>query len=118
MKFWIQVLWIMVLAFLLELYLPWWTVAIAGAVLGYLAGKSRWRNFRAGFLAIFLFWSIYAGLIVLITDSPLPDKMAAILNLPPNGLLLILVTGLFGGIAGGLGAMAGGEMRKFSATKA
>jgi hypothetical protein len=115
MKFWIQVIWIIAIAFLLELFLPWWAVAVAGAIVGYLSGLGRWRNFRAGFMGIFLFWGIYSLLILLFTHSPLPDRMAGILNLPANGFLLVLVTGFFGGLAGGLGAMAGAEIRKFSA---
>lgn len=114
MKFWAQIVWIIVLAFLLELFLPWWTVAIAGAIGGYLSGKGRWHNFKAGFAAIFLLWAGYALLILLTTGSPLPTRMAAILSLPPNPYLLILVTGFFGGIAAGLGSMAGGEFRQYA----
>jgi hypothetical protein len=56
MKFMIQFIAIALAAFLLELFMPWWCIAIAAAAGGY-ALKSK-VNFLAGLLGIALLWVI------------------------------------------------------------
>ena len=108
MRFPIQMLVIIVFGFLLELFLPWWSIAIA-AFIGGLFINTR-NNFIAGFLAIGLLWVVKALLIDLSTDSGLADRVARIFMLH-NKALLLMVTWIISGLVGGFAAMSGGALR-------
>ena len=60
MKFLIQLLAIIALAYILELFLPWYYIAVASFMMGYVL-KSK-ANFLAGFMAIGILWSVKAWL--------------------------------------------------------
>jgi hypothetical protein len=111
MRFPFQILVIMVLGFFLELFLPWWSVAIA-AFTGALFMNMR-MNFLAGFLAIGLLWVVKALLIDLSTDSDLADRVTRIFMLH-NKALLLLVTFVLSGLVGGFAAMTGGSLPRRS----
>ena len=108
MKFAGQVILIFVLAFLLELMLPWWSIAIAGFI-GGLAFNTR-ANFVAGFIGIALLWTFKALLIESAAAASLSEHVAAIFSL--NKTLLFVVTALIGGLVGGFASMAGSALRK------
>ncbi len=108
MKFLIQVIATAIAAFALELFLPWWSVALAAFALGYLL-KSK-QNFLAGFLAIAFLWGVYAFLIDFNGAAPLADRVAAILTI--NKTLLFAVTAFIGGLVGGFAALSGSLLRK------
>jgi hypothetical protein len=108
MKFTIQVASIFITGLLLELFLPWWCVAIA-AFLGGMVFDTK-ANFGAGFLAILLLWLMSALVIEISSAAPLTDRVASIFSL--NKTLLFLVTSIIGGLVGGFAAMAGGALNK------
>jgi ribose/xylose/arabinose/galactoside ABC-type transport system permease subunit len=108
MRFPVQIGVIVILGFFLELFLPWWSVAIA-AFAGGLFLNTR-TNFLAGFLAIGLLWVIKALIIDLSTDSGLADRVARIFMLH-NKALLLLVTFILSGLVGGFFSMSGGALR-------
>lgn len=107
MKFLLQLVAISILAFVLELMLPWWSIALAGFV-GGMAFNSR-ANFLAGFLGIGILWLVYALLMDATSAAPLADRISKVLLI--NKALLILVTTLIGGLVGGFAAMAGSALR-------
>jgi hypothetical protein len=108
MKFLIQILAIAIIAFILELFFPWWSVAIA-AFVGGVAFNTR-ANFGAGFLAIALLWTIKALLIESSAAAPLAGRVATIFMLSKP--LLFLVTACIGALVGGFAAMTGGAMHR------
>lgn len=108
MRFFIQLLVIAILAFVFELFLPWWSIAFAAAVGGYFLNSKV--NFLAGFLAIALLWIAYAFIISSNATAPLADRVAAIFSVTKP--LLIGITGIIGGLVGGVAAMAGGALKK------
>ena len=112
MRFPFQILVILFLGYLMELFLPWWAVAIAAFVGGILFNTRS--NFLAGFVGIGLLWLGRALISDLSTDSDLADRVARIFMLHDKSLLL-LVTFLLGGVIGGFAAMSGGALRKFKA---
>lgn len=107
-RFLIQVLFIMIFASVLELLLPWWSVAFA-AFVGGLMFNSRF-NFLSGFLSVGLLWLLTSLIIDITASADLAKKVAAIFML--NKPLLFLVTSLIGAFVGGFAAMAGGALRK------
>jgi hypothetical protein len=104
----IQILVIVVLASLLELFAPWWSIALASFAGGYFFRTSA--NFFAGFFAIGILWLVTSWIIDLSASAPLADRVAAIFSLSKP--LLFLVTALLGGLVGGFAAMTGSSLRK------
>jgi ABC-type multidrug transport system fused ATPase/permease subunit len=102
---------IALLSFLLQLFLPWWIIAIVAF------GAALWKAttgntaFWSGFLAIVLVWMLMATVIHVRTDGILTERIAALLGLPAS-FLLIVVTALAGGIVGGMAALSGYYMRQ------
>jgi hypothetical protein len=112
MKFFVSLLLIAMLSFAACLFLPWWAIAIAAFLVTALIRQSPVYAFLAGFLSIFLLWSIMALLISYNNDDILAHKVSQLIIQMDNPLLLVLVTGLLGGIVAGLAALAGSFVRK------
>lgn len=109
MRFAVQILVIIFLGYLLDLFLPWWAIAVAAFVGGALLNSRS--NFLAGFVAIGLLWASRALLTDLTTDTDLADRVARIFMLH-NKIILILITFLLSGLVGGLASMSGGALRR------
>jgi hypothetical protein len=108
MKFFLQVLTILLLALVLELMLPWWTIAIAAFIGGAVFNSKS--NFGAGFLAIALLWIVHALIIDTSAAAPLAERVAGIFKLSKP--LLFVVTGVIGGLVGGFASMAGSALQR------
>lgn len=117
MKFIISLILIALLSFAACLYFPWWSIAIAAFLVIVVIPQRPGKAFLCGFLSLFLLW---AGLSLRISNNNnhiLAHKMSAVILAVDNPFLLIVVTGLLGGIIGGLGALAGGLLRSASVKK-
>ena len=112
MKFFVSLLLIALLSFAACLFLPWWAIAIAAFLVTALIRQAPVYAFLAGFLSIFLLWSIMAFIISYNNDDILAHKVSQLIIQVDNPLLLVLVTGLLGGIVAGLAALAGSFIRK------
>jgi hypothetical protein len=108
MKFMLQLIAIALLAYILELFLPWYSIALAAFAIGFLL-KSR-ANFLAGFLAIGLVWFFAAWLLDHASSSDLADRVALIFPVKQKSLLF-LVTALIGGLVGGFAALTGSLLK-------
>lgn len=112
MKFVIKVVLIAVLAYLLEMFLPWWSVAIAAFIVEIALGTPKGKAFFSGFLGIFLLWFSVAFIIDSANEHILSTKMAAVLPLGGSAIAIILFTAVIGGLLGGLAAASGIELKK------
>ena len=112
MKFFVSLLLIAMLSFAACLFLPWWAIAIAAFVVTALIQQPPVYAFLAGFISIFLFWSAMAFIISYNNDDILAHKVSQLIIQMDNPLLLILVTGLLGGIVAGVAGLAGSFVRK------
>jgi hypothetical protein len=116
MKFLIQIILTVFLSYVAEQCLPWWTIGICAALVAMGLTLSNMTAFLGGFTAISLLWMILATLIDVRTNAILSTKIAPLLGFK-SGTLLILLTGLAGGIVGGLGALSGQQVRKLLTQK-
>jgi len=105
-----------VMAMILQLFLPWWSLILAGFAYGLLFILKPGRAFLGGFLGIFLLWSIMALYITYVNDGILAKRLASLFSLP-HGLLAVLATALTGGIAGGVSALTGNLFRSLPVAK-
>ena len=111
MKFFLQILIVMVLAFLLEVFLPWWAVALAGALSGVIVGGSAFRSFLAGFVGVFILWSFAATRLMDAHDTVLADRIGALLPGAPDGYGVAMLSGLIGGLVAAFAAATGARLR-------
>lgn len=96
----------LVLSYLLQLFLPWYSLAFAGIAAGYFSGGKPTQGLVLYFLAGALLW----GLVAFIKDSSSSSMLSARIgilfgNQSPGALLGL--TALIGGITGGLGGWCG-----------
>jgi hypothetical protein len=107
-RFFLQSLIIVILASVFELLLPWWSVAVAAAIGGFMFRSNA--NFLAGFLSIALLWAITSLIIDITAASKLTERVAAVFMMPK--MFLFVLTALLGGLVGGFAALAGSALRK------
>jgi hypothetical protein len=108
------ILLIVVVGSLIGMYLPWFAMGISAAVIAYLLGMKTKGSFTIGFAAGFLLWALAAFYTTLGNPSTLPSRMAELLPLQGNVVLLYIVTGVIGGLTTGLWVWAGARLRQKS----
>lgn len=112
MKFIVSVLLIALIAFVAGIFLPWWSVALAGFIVAIVIPQRPFKSFLSGFLAIFLLWVGLSLWIDQANQGILLQRVAALFKLGNASWLLFLITGLLGGLLGGLAALTGSFVRK------
>ncbi|MCO6496406.1 MAG: hypothetical protein J5I50_01965 [Chitinophagaceae bacterium] len=112
MKFISSLLLIAILSYVLGLFLPWWTIAIAAFVVCWLIPQKGFASFLSGFLAVFLLWGIMSYMISAANHDILAHRISELLLKKDNPTMLILVTGLIGGVVAGFAALSGSFAHK------
>lgn len=114
MKFLSALLLTALLGFATGLYgvLPWWSFALTSFIVAIAIHQKAGKAFWAGFAGLFLLWTIIAFQIDSANDHILATKVATILPLGGSYWVLILLTGLIGGLVSGLAALAGSYLRQ------
>jgi hypothetical protein len=111
MKFLVATVLTALLGFISGIFLPWWFIAVTSLIVALLVHQKGWKAFLAGFLGLFILWAGLAWWIDMKNNGVLSHKIAAVLPLGGSSLLLIVVTGLVGGLVAGFGAMSGSYLR-------
>lgn len=110
-NFGLQTLFILAGGFIAHQFLPFWSIALVAGLAGLLFRyKNSAMSFAAGLAAATLLWSTYAFILNIGNGAMLSKSMGELFML--NGAWLVYLTGLTGGILGGLGAMTGTLARK------
>jgi hypothetical protein len=91
----------------LQPFLPWYVIAAVAFAAGYLIKQNLLSAFSAGFIAIFLLWVSYAFVLSHANNDLLARKVAAVLPLNGSVHLLLLITGIIGGLISGFSALTG-----------
>lgn len=105
MRFVIHILATSIFCLLLQIFLPWWSIAVGAFLVSYFMRNKALSSFLAGCIGVALLWSIAALFIDITTQSVLTEKINRLL--PVNALFLTaLVGGLVGGFASLTGALA------------
>jgi hypothetical protein len=102
---------IIVISVILQLFTPWWIIAIIPFVILAWKPTNAPKAFWCGFLGIGLPWLIYGYYFHFISDGALTNRIAKIFSLP-NGLLLLLVTATLSALIGGFSALSGYWVRQ------
>lgn len=112
-KFLIQILAVIIICLVLQLFMPWWTAAVAAFIISIAFNNTSFNAFTIGFISVFLVWSAYALWLDSQNASILSSKIAVLFSVK-QPVILVLITGLIGGITGGLGGWVGNELRKIA----
>lgn len=104
-----------ILGVILSLFLPWWAVMLAAFLSGAIVRLRNVAAFFVPFGAIALLWIVNAWMLSSANDYTLASKIAVLLPLEGNVVLLILVTGLIGGLAAGIAGLFGNQCRAIMA---
>jgi len=94
-------------AFILSQFLSWWSVMLAAFLTAFLIPLKKSTVFIVPFLAIALLWIIQSWILSSTNDYILAKKIAILLPLGGNPFVLMLVTGIIGGLAAGIAAVFG-----------
>jgi hypothetical protein len=112
MKLLVAILLSALLSFVSGLYLPWWNSAIAAFISALLIPLRSGKAFLAGFLGIFILWTLLAWWIDMKNQGILSKKVAEIFPLGGSSFLLILVTAFIGALVGGIASMSASYLRR------
>lgn len=111
MNFLKQTIFTISICFILQYFLPWWTLAVGAGVGGYLFNNSGGISFLSGLIGVGLLWFITAMVIDAQTQSILTEKVARIFPTKTPALLFIL-TSVIGGLPGGFAALTGTMVKR------
>ena len=100
---------ILIISLVLQLFLPWWIIAIVAFVLCMIKAKTGGQAFGLSFASIFILWSVVALYKSLVNDNVLASRVGELLMLKMdnNWILVILATALIGGLVAAFAGMAG-----------
>lgn len=107
----VLVLIMVIVGALVENYFPWYSMGIAFGILSYIFALNGKSAFWIGLLSGFILWALGACWVDLQHPSTLPGRMAQILPLGGKVWVLMLVTGVFGGLTGGIWSFLGAKLR-------
>jgi len=111
MKFLVAIVLTALLAFVSGLYFPWWGIAVAAFIVALLVHQRPAKAFFSAFLGVFILWGALAWWIDMKNEGVLSKRIAGVLHLGGNSLLLILCTGLVGGLVAAFAGMSGSYLR-------
>lgn len=107
---------ILIVSLILQLFLPWWIIAIIAFAFSAWKALSGKHAFIHAFAAIFLLW-VAAGLIKTIpNENILANRVGEMLMLPFtefNWIIVLFVTGIIGGLVSGFSGLAGFYLKDF-----
>ena len=101
----------LVLALAFSFFLPWWSVMLAAFLAGAIVRLKNVTAFFAPFLATSLFWIAYAWVLSSSNDFILAKKISVLFSMKGNAWLLLLLTGVIGGLSAGVAGVFGNQVR-------
>ncbi|MCK5442596.1 MAG: hypothetical protein KAJ23_11955 [Maribacter sp.] len=101
----------LVLAIVFSFFLPWWSIMLAAFITAVLLSIRGVAVFFIPFVAIFVFWVSYSFILSNTNDFTLAKKIAILLPLDGNAYLLLIITGIVGGLAGGVAGIFGKQCK-------
>ncbi len=112
MRFIVSLILIAFLSYVLCLFLPWWSIAVAAFVVAAFIPQKGFVSFVTGFVALFLLWGTLAWSISHANHDILAHRVSVLILKNDNPFALILMTALVGGLVAGFAALAGSFVHK------
>jgi len=102
---------ILVATALLQLFMPWWVIAVVPFLVCLWRSQHPGIAYAISLAAVSTVWLAYATFIHNTTQGSMSDRIAELFSLP-NGLVLLFVVTLLSGIVAGFAGMAGYYVRQ------
>ncbi len=112
MKFTISTLLILVLSFAAGIFLPWWSIAIVSFIVAFAIPQKAGLSFLAGFIAVFILWAGLSFYLSNANNNLLAHKLSILFIKKDSPILLIIVTGVIGGLVAGFAGLSGRLCKK------
>ncbi len=112
MRIVVSIFLIAITAFVMGIYLPWWSIAIAAFIIPLFIQQSSLWAFISGFVALFLLWGVMSWIISSNNQQVFAHKMAMLILSNDSPALLVFVTALLGALVAGFAALSGNRLRK------
>ena len=97
----------LLMAMILSQFLPWWSVMVSAFITAVLIRLNGAAVFFIPFAAVGILWVVQAYWLGQANDFILGKKIAQLLPLDGKVFLLIIITGLIGGLASGIAGIFG-----------
>jgi hypothetical protein len=108
----------MLVSFTACLYLPWWSIAFVCFLISFLIPQRAGLSLLCGFISLFLLWFGLSFYISNNNEHILAHKVSLMILKIDNPVYLTLLTGIIGGLTGGLASVSGSLARPKSKTDA
>jgi hypothetical protein len=105
--FFISLFCVSLLTYTSGLFLPWWSVALSGFIPGLILNQKRISSFLSAFLGSFIVWATMSYIISFYNDHLLASKISMIVIKNNSPIMLVIITGLVGGLSSGFSALTG-----------
>ncbi len=99
-----------ILAVVLSIVLPWWSVMTSALVTSLFIPLKKAAVFVVPFLAILSLWTLQSFMLSIGNDFTLASRISELLYLGGSPYTLLLVTGITGGLAAGIAAVLGKQI--------
>jgi hypothetical protein len=107
---------IAIFSFIVQMFLPWWSLALVAFMLSFLLGKKASKTFLSAFFGCGIVWLLMAFYSHFAKGDLMTSRIAALLSL--HGTVMLYVGSfLVAAIAGGLAALSGFFLREISKPK-
>ncbi len=107
MKFIVSLIICPILAYALGMILPWWSVALAGALTGFFIPQNRFLSFLSTFLGAFIFYSSLIFFISNANNHILAQKISLLVLKNKNEIMIIAVSAMISALVAGISALTG-----------
>ncbi len=107
-------LFIFIACLVFQLVLPWWIICPIAMGLAFWKAKTAGNAFFSGFAAVFLLWVIVGLFHSIPNENLLANRIGQLFTLPEsqfNWVIILIVTGIIGGLVAGFSALAGFYLR-------
>ncbi|HTO15476.1 MAG TPA: hypothetical protein VLZ83_06880 [Edaphocola sp.] len=109
MKFGLAIIICIILAYVLGLFLPWWSIAIAGFITALFFQKRPFFCFLQASIGVSILWFGLSIFQSLQNENLLTEKIGALFGITKGApIALPIIIGILGGFIAGLGGLIGG----------
>lgn len=102
---------IFIITAIFQLFAPWWVIALIPFLVNTWRPSGAIPAFIVSFAAIAMLWFSYGLYLHINSGGSMSDRIAGIFSLP-NGIVLLVVTTVVGGLVGGMAGLAGFFVRQ------
>lgn len=93
------------------LFLPWWSIAIAAFIIMVIIVQKPSAAFLSSFISVFIFWGGMSYWISIKNNNLLAHKISMLVLRIDTPLMLIIITGIIGGLIAGFAGLTGSYLR-------